>query len=460
MAITIGNIQSTEQSSGTTLTITKPTGVVDTDVLVAALSTSDDADTPTPPAGWTQMADATIGTTRRVTMWYRVVASAAGEGASYQWTSITSGRTSGMIARYSGVDNATPIDVTASSNSDTNVAASITTVTNGAMLVSAFGVNRTASSGTCTAPGTMTKQYEASGSGRDLAFADETFATAGATGTRTWTDTGTGQGVLLGALRPAGAGGGTEVFGTATASLGGTFSATGQPNTLGTASASLGGTFTANGVPDTHGTAVAAFGGTFTATGVDRSVGAATAALGGTFTANGVVSGAKTGSASADLGGTFTAAGVTTKVGQAAATLGGTFDAAGVVTTPPIEGSATATLGGTFTALGTVRVRGTASCTFGGTFAAAGVAETPTFIFKMPAYTVGQPTRNKLLRFYKQTVADSLVRRAGVLTQVRIPPSDWLVGAEGVDYFLGGRVYQITSATRDELVGLGYTVEE
>lgn len=83
------------------------------------------------------------------------------------------------------------------------------------------------------------------------------------------------------------------------------------------------------------------------------------------------------------------------------------------------------------------------------------------FTFQMPRYTIGNETRKPLFRYYKTTVADSLVRRDGVLTTVRTPHSDWLQGlVEGRDYFLGGRIYSVTNSTRLELAAAGYSVEE
>jgi hypothetical protein len=81
------------------------------------------------------------------------------------------------------------------------------------------------------------------------------------------------------------------------------------------------------------------------------------------------------------------------------------------------------------------------------------------FTFRPPRYEVGE-TRRPLFRYYSTTVADSIVRISGTLQSIRSPHSDLLAGlVEGSDYFLGGRVYVVTSAVRAELVAAGYTVE-
>lgn len=121
-------------------------------------------------------------------------------------------RASVICQAYGGVNPAAPIDVaavTAVTNMyGTSLAVGgVTTATNGARLVSGCAVD--SSTRVLVVPSGMTLVADASGGGvgRGLTVADEVRATAGGTGTRTWSQVGTdlGMGAFLVALRQAGA---------------------------------------------------------------------------------------------------------------------------------------------------------------------------------------------------------------------------------------------------------------
>jgi hypothetical protein len=124
-------------------------------------------------------------------------------------TTEAAGRVSAICQAYGGVSGV-PVDVAAATATTSPYGTSlavggITTVTDGALLISGCAVD--SSSAVLTKPASMTMVANASGGGdgRGLAVADETFATAGATGTRTWSHGGAslGMGAFLVALRPA-----------------------------------------------------------------------------------------------------------------------------------------------------------------------------------------------------------------------------------------------------------------
>ncbi len=93
----------------TTITHTVPTGVVNGDLLIWVISQSNTATNPVAdPTGWTRIQAAT-NTTMNTTVWYRVAAS---EPASYASPTLTSGMVTSLMVAYTGVDNATPLDVT------------------------------------------------------------------------------------------------------------------------------------------------------------------------------------------------------------------------------------------------------------------------------------------------------------------------------------------------------------
>lgn len=80
--------------------------------------------------------------------------------------------------------------------------------------------------------------------------------------------------------------------------------------------------------------------------------------------------------------------------------------------------------------------------------------EPPTYPVEVPRHLTGGPR-------YRLHESNSVVRISGVLTTVKSPTSEQLeaAGVEGEDYFIGGRVYEISGTTADELTAAGYTVE-
>lgn len=105
--------------ASTTITITKPAGTINGDVMVAYISVlTAAARTFTPPSGWTQLdtaiADNILGTATQGFTFYKVAGT--GEGASYQWTCSASHIMAGVISTYSGVDSAAPINANAITN--------------------------------------------------------------------------------------------------------------------------------------------------------------------------------------------------------------------------------------------------------------------------------------------------------------------------------------------------------
>lgn len=69
--------------------------------------------------------------------------------------------------------------------------------------------------------------------------------------------------------------------------------------------------------------------------------------------------------------------------------------------------------------------------------------------------------KDRLFCRYQIDVGQSVVKVGGVFT---LMPYPWLgdlqaAGAEGTDWFLGGRTYTITTATADALEAAGYTTD-
>jgi len=134
MAVAYRSSQSvTNGTAGTSVTVSKPSGIVDTgsnpgrDMLIAIIAAAG-APTITPPASWTLIDSVASGS--NVTMWvYWKLASA--EGASWTWTLGSSLRNFGWVGAYTGVDPTSPVynnaeDSSLTSNVTLNVGGNVT----------------------------------------------------------------------------------------------------------------------------------------------------------------------------------------------------------------------------------------------------------------------------------------------------------------------------------------------
>ena len=174
--------QATNTAASTTLTVPKPANVAPGDLLVGCLSLNGGSITATGvPAGWTRLAAVTTIANPKVYGYYKVAT--ASEAASYSWTT-TSTTSGGGIARYSG---ASGLDTAATSASGaatpSGTVPAVTTTTAKAMLVGCMSVN--SSSATLTSPAGMAQVVETGA--RRFEVADGIQATAGPSGTKTWT---------------------------------------------------------------------------------------------------------------------------------------------------------------------------------------------------------------------------------------------------------------------------------
>lgn len=228
MSITRRTATSVDAGSSTPGTVTSITGTLPsgttTGDFVVAVATFTAGSTPSipTPSGWTQLFTPISATTGE---WFCAY-SAWSPGSAPTFTpDAAANRGTVQMQAYLGVDTGTPWDATtattSSSGATTLVATGLTTVTDGALLVSGCGLQ--SASRDLNSPSGMTEDvtYGVSG-GRAQTLAAEARATAGATGTRTWTWDGTSLAVaaFVGALRPS--------IKTFTGSVASTFSATGD----------------------------------------------------------------------------------------------------------------------------------------------------------------------------------------------------------------------------------------
>jgi len=208
MTIVRESFNSAANSASLTPTVNAPSGVAAGDVLVCAISFNGAPGTVTPPAGWVQVAYEAGASNPRIGL-YRKVAG-AGEPSTYSWTLTTSVACGMVIARYSGVDNTTPGDVTAvGSFSAAAVNAfnltGVTIQTAGAMLISCMSVN-SATTSISEQSTLITQVVEVSGKRCELD--DGIIASAGPTGTVNYIfGASRACAGIVWALRPAGSGG-------------------------------------------------------------------------------------------------------------------------------------------------------------------------------------------------------------------------------------------------------------
>ena len=116
------NVNSSD--GATSLTITKPAGTADGDLLIAAVSHNDDNGTISGPSGWIQINQGTSGSSSsadiRLSVWYKVAGGSEPTSYTWTWPSGSYREAVGGIIRYSGVDTTDPIDDSAAAIGDSN----------------------------------------------------------------------------------------------------------------------------------------------------------------------------------------------------------------------------------------------------------------------------------------------------------------------------------------------------
>jgi len=197
----------TNTTTATSLTINKPTGVVQNDLLLATLAARGNT-TITAPAGWTQIQQTNNGTTQTLAVFYRVATVDDIAAANYTFgLGTTAVGVAGAILRYTGVDPRFPIDASgiATGNSANATAPSVTTSVADTTVLRIAGIPN---NGTLTVPSGTTERAnlvrDPGGAANDtrLGVADAVQAAAGATGTAAFTNTSGAWVAATVALRP------------------------------------------------------------------------------------------------------------------------------------------------------------------------------------------------------------------------------------------------------------------
>lgn len=185
MTITVVNPTSAGVSPAAgSIVLTVPTGTADGDVMLALIAVDGGSGaTMTPPGGWTLEKSQDRTTTIKGLLYSRVASGEVAGTTTYTWSVSPNELMGGGIVTYRGVDTTTPMDATptgAIGNSQSVDGATLTTVTDGAMVI--LGVYVQSATATTTPPSGYAEEFENS-TGRICACDDLIKTTAGASGT-------------------------------------------------------------------------------------------------------------------------------------------------------------------------------------------------------------------------------------------------------------------------------------
>src|SRR5439155_11534580 len=189
-------------TSATSLTISRPSGTLANDVMVASITAHGSSATPTItnplPAGWTLVLNTAINGQKLavLTLW-KIAGTAAADPGPYTFTVSSSSALSGGISAYFNVDTTAPINASAAAQTNS---VSITTTGFNTMLVACFGRD----DGTAiAAPSGMTERFHVeSGATTSDAASESSDALQAAPGSTTKSSTAARISQLI-ALAPA-----------------------------------------------------------------------------------------------------------------------------------------------------------------------------------------------------------------------------------------------------------------
>lgn len=173
--------QSYSGTGGTTLTINKPSGTVEGDLMVAIVDINGNITFSAEPSGWTRKQLDTVSTLGTFAIYYKVAG--ASEGSSYSWTWTGTQRYGGAIATFSGSFAADPQEGAFNFQEDNTsaIVTSITTTNDNAMVIYLSGYDQAAGGTWSQATSTFTNAT-ANDASVNVYIGYKLFPTAGATG--------------------------------------------------------------------------------------------------------------------------------------------------------------------------------------------------------------------------------------------------------------------------------------
>jgi hypothetical protein len=154
-------------SSSTTLTLTKPTGVVSGDLLVAVVSAIGSGSTITGPSGWTEIDTSTSAGGLKASLWAKIAGGS--EPANYAWneTALGSQRWVGTLTAWQGVDTSSLANAinTATEHDVTSNQTTSTTQSTPTLASSAVSIGRVFYSRTCRVASATPISFSSLGAG-------------------------------------------------------------------------------------------------------------------------------------------------------------------------------------------------------------------------------------------------------------------------------------------------------
>ncbi len=188
MAVSFQSVQTTTNNTSTnSCVITKPVSTAQNDLLIAHIVVAISSPTITPPSGWTELDNRTLGSTDRRSLIYWKLAGAS-ETATYTWGFSSTESNNGSVVRITGHNLTTPINTSSGQvNAGASLSCAIPTITPAAncliMLFATPGGGQTCSGYTITtSPPTFTERYDATSSFGSIAMATGTRSASTATG--------------------------------------------------------------------------------------------------------------------------------------------------------------------------------------------------------------------------------------------------------------------------------------
>jgi len=167
-AITVRDVQTSNETSSATITVNRPVGTISNDILIAQINIRSSGTTPaiTPPTGWVliNIRSEPEGSSGYLTqaLYYKAITNIAAEPLTYQWIQSGSKNISAGITAIAGVNIADPIiGVSDNSNQTRSLVDMIGFSVNaeaGSMLLSYFGT-RNVNAELVTPPDGMTELY-------------------------------------------------------------------------------------------------------------------------------------------------------------------------------------------------------------------------------------------------------------------------------------------------------------
>jgi len=194
----------------TAVTVNAPASLLAGDFLIAQFTADNTPTVATAPTGWSPLLATSLkpGNGANVYVYYHPVTTPSAEPTSYTWQLSSAQKWGAGMTAFRGVNLTSPFDSALSSKVDSTYAAhsisvpSVTTATNGAMLVGGTGAD--SKNAGMSAPTGWTKAWDSTG-GQQSALGYRSRPTAGPSGTATWAMAGAfAVGGWMRALKPTG----------------------------------------------------------------------------------------------------------------------------------------------------------------------------------------------------------------------------------------------------------------